>query len=56
MTHARAPHQTPAHQNPTQPADHKKAALQALLREVATDAHTSPATYLRDTHVPGGGE
>lgn len=60
MTHARLA-QTPAHpaadhQSPAHPADHKKATLNALVREVATDAHTSPATYLRDTHVPGGGE
>lgn len=38
------------------PADHKKAALAALLREVAQDAHAAPAAYLRDTRVPGGGE
>lgn len=36
--------------------DARKAALAALLRDIAHDAHEAPAAYLRDTRVPGGGE
>lgn len=38
------------------PADQRKAALTALLRDIAHDAQEAPAAYLRDTRVPGGGE
>lgn len=40
----------------TRPADQRKAALTALLRDIAQDAHEAPTAYLRDTRVPGGGE
>lgn len=38
------------------PRPERQTKLAAAVRDIAADAHTAPAAYLRETRVPGGGE